>query len=250
VKSLDRTSLRDLAKFQMNGSGWIFHSIVALDIHTIGYEPLNGSSWAPLPKFLASNKATVNMKNTDNQCIKWCIARALNPAKRDIEKNPDRITKHLRKQTESLSFKGIEFPMSLQAIDKFERLNPEISVNISGFDNISKVYSFRISKFKRQKEIDLMLLENKHYYLVKNLSRLMSMQTSKHHREIVICQRCLNHFPNDKALEKHEENCQNHDAIKIVLPEKGHNLRIKKPQVFDESANCGLCRLWVIHKTD
>jgi len=95
-----------------------------------------------------------------------------------------------------------------------------------------------------------MLLENKHYYLVKNLSRLMSMQTSKHHREIVICRRCLNHFPNDKALEKHEENCQNHDAIKIVLPEKGHNLRIKKPQVFDESANCGLCRLWVIHKTD
>ena len=26
--------LEDLAKFQMNGSGWTFHSIVALDIHT------------------------------------------------------------------------------------------------------------------------------------------------------------------------------------------------------------------------
>ena len=59
--------LEDLAKFQMNGSGWTFHSIVALDIHTIGYEPLNGSSWVPLPKFLASKKAIINMKNTDNQ---------------------------------------------------------------------------------------------------------------------------------------------------------------------------------------
>jgi len=68
--------------------------------------------------------------------------------------------------------------MSLQAIDKFERLNAEISVNVFGFDNISKVYPLRISKFKRQKEIDFMLLENKHYCLVKNLSRLMSMQTS------------------------------------------------------------------------
>jgi len=49
----------------------------------------------------------------------------------------------------------------------------------------------------------------------------MSMQTSKHHGAIVICRRCLNHFPNEKALEKHKENCQNHDAIKIVLPEEG-----------------------------
>jgi len=84
--------------------------------------------------------------------------------------------------------------MSLQAIDKFERLNPEISVNVFGFDNISKVYPLRISKFKRQKEIDLMLLENKHYCLVKNLSRLMSLQTSKHHGGIVICRRCLNQW--------------------------------------------------------
>jgi len=133
----------------------------------------------------------------------------------------------LRKQGESLNFKGIEFPMSLQAIDKFERLNPEISVHVFGFDNISKVYRLRMSKFKRQKEIDLMLLKNKHYCLVKNLSRLMSMQTSKHHGEIVICRRCLNHFPNEKALEKHIENCQNHDAIKIVLPEEGSILEFK-----------------------
>jgi len=47
------------------------------------------------------------------------------------------------------------------------------------------------------------------------------MQTSKHHGENVICRRCLNHFPNEKTLEKHEDNCQNDDAIKIVLPEKG-----------------------------
>ena len=190
----------------MNGSGWTFHSIVSLDISTIGYEPLNGSSWVPLLEFLASKKALIDVKNTDDKCFKWCIARALNPVNREIEKKADRITKHLRKQAESLDFKGIEFPMSLQAIDKFERLNAEISVNVFGFDNISKAYLLRISKIKRQKETDLMLLENKRYCLVKNLSRLMSMQTSKHHREIAICRRCLNHFPNEKALEKHEEN--------------------------------------------
>jgi len=140
----------------------------------------------------------------------------LNPAKREIEKK-DRITKHLRKQAESLNFKGIEFPLSLQAFDKFERLNPEISVNVFGFDNISKVYPENI---KRQTLIDLMLLENKHYCLVKNVSRLMSLQTSKRHGEIVICRRCLNHFPNEKALEKHEENCQNHDASRLFFQKR------------------------------
>jgi len=43
--------------------------------------------------------------------------------------------------------------MSFQAIDKFERLNPEVSVNVFGFDNISKVYPLRISKFKRKKKL-------------------------------------------------------------------------------------------------
>jgi len=100
----------------------------------------------------------------------------------------------LRKQTESLNFKGIELPMSLQAIAKFERLHPEISVRVFGVDNISKVYPLRISKFKRQKEIDLMLLKNKHYCLVKNLLRLMSMQTSKHHGEIVILSKMSQSF--------------------------------------------------------
>ena len=120
--------------------------------------------------------------------------------------------------------------MSLQAIDKFERLNAEISVNVFGFDSISKVYPLRISKFKRQKETDLMLVENKHYCLVENLSRLMSMQTSKHHGKIVVCRRCLNHFPNEKAVEKHEENCQNQDAIKIALPEKSSILEFKNDE--------------------
>ena len=32
--------LEDLAKFHMNGSGWTFHSIVSLGIHTVVYKPL------------------------------------------------------------------------------------------------------------------------------------------------------------------------------------------------------------------
>jgi len=145
--------LEDLANFQMGGSGWAFHSIVALDIHTVGYEPLNGSSYIPLPKFLASKKALINMKNNDNQSFKWCIARRLNPMERDSQRN----SKFLRKQAESLNFKGIKFPVGFNDIDKFEKLNPEIAVNDFGYEN--SIYPLRISKFKREKKVRL-LLEN------------------------------------------------------------------------------------------
>jgi len=48
--------LKDLAKFQMNGSGWSFHSIIALDIHVANSIPLNGSSYTSLTKFIAETK--------------------------------------------------------------------------------------------------------------------------------------------------------------------------------------------------
>ena len=55
------------------------------------------------------------MKNEDDECFKWCVTRALNPVKRDSE----RITHDLRKQSEKLNWKGIEFPMELDKIPKF-----------------------------------------------------------------------------------------------------------------------------------
>jgi len=129
-----------------------------------------------------------------------------------------KISKILRKQAESLNFTGIEFPVSSKAIDKFERLNPKIAVSVLGDEN--SIYPLRISKFKRENNVTL-LLENKQFCLVKSSSRLCSSQSSKDTRKKEYCLRCLNHFPSKKALEQHEEYCDNYDAVKLTLPEKG-----------------------------
>ena len=99
--------LENIAVFQMNGSGWTFHSTVSLDIHTVKYKPLRGGIYIPLPKFLASKKALINMKfksekrrNEDVQCFKLCIARTLNT----VKDHPERITRQLEKQAETLKF--------------------------------------------------------------------------------------------------------------------------------------------------
>ena len=65
---------------------------LSLDLHTVSYEPLGGSSYIPLQAFLAAKKAIINLKNEDDEYYKWAITRALNPK----QKHSERINKKLR----------------------------------------------------------------------------------------------------------------------------------------------------------
>ena len=91
-----------LAKFQRQGSNWRFHSVLSPDLHTVMYTPLGGSSYIPLPGFLAAKKAIINLKNEDDECYKWAITRALNP----VEKNSERIDIKLQETSKTLNWEG------------------------------------------------------------------------------------------------------------------------------------------------
>ena len=96
---MKETVLESLAKFQRKGSNWRFHSVLSLDLHTVKYVSLGGSSYIPLCKFLAAKKAIINLKNEDDECFKWAITRALNP----VENNSERIDKKLRETSNDLN---------------------------------------------------------------------------------------------------------------------------------------------------
>ena len=162
--NLPSTNLEDLYQrmvekifesiYSYNKEGFYkFGKVIKLDIHMVDYIPLRGSSYIPLPKYLADKKAIINMQNEDNQCFKWCVARALNSVKRDAE----RITKILRVQAEELNWDGITFPMPCTdtAIGRFEKQNPDISVNVFGADAIGKyyiIYPIRISVWEKARD--------------------------------------------------------------------------------------------------
>ena len=74
---MKETVLETLAKFQRQGSNGRFGSVLSLDLHTANYEPLEGCSYIPLPKYLAAKKAIINLKNENDDCFKWAITRAL-----------------------------------------------------------------------------------------------------------------------------------------------------------------------------
>ena len=82
---IKETDFESLAKFQSQGSNWRFHSVLSLNFHTVKYELLGGSSYIPLPAFLAAKKAIINIRHEDDECFKWAITSAINAVEESSE---------------------------------------------------------------------------------------------------------------------------------------------------------------------
>ena len=125
---------------------------------------------------------------------------------------------------------GIDYPVSLKDLNKFEKQNPSISITVFGYEGKS-VYPLRNSaNTGKDYDIILMLIEEggvKHYCLVKSIERLLSSQASKSKRKEYFCLNCLNPFPSEKSLNKHKEYCNEHKDVKIKLSEEGTMLKFK-----------------------
>ena len=203
-----------IQNFQNRGSGWQFDRVEHLDININPYNPLSASSYIKLPGKLYEKKAIINVKNeNDNECFKWAITSAVFPAKEHAE----RLSKQMRKDSEKFDWTGIEFPVSLKQIDKFEKQNP-YAINVLGYEGV--VYPLRISK-KKDQVINLLLIANEetnHFCWIKNMSRLISSEINNHQHKRHFCYRCLNSFHSVKSLDKHTEYCQNNEAVKIEMP--------------------------------
>ena len=209
------------------GTGWRLHSVMNLELHTVEWVPLRGSSYIELPEYLKNKKAITNMKNDDDKCFLWCVLRALNP----VKKNKERINGTLKSKIDTLNMKDIKYPITLPDIKKFEYLNSSISISVLGYNEKEKVYPLRVSEYLgREHDIVLMLIcneERKHYCLVNDLSRLLGAQTSRHLTKRLFCLRCFNSFSCENSLKNHKEYCSTSECIKINMPEKDPILKFK-----------------------
>ena len=89
----------------------------------------------------------------------------------------------------TLNVTGLEFPLALNDVPKFEILKPEISVNVLGLNENEAVIPLYVSKLRdRPHHVNLLLLTKEievddrprtiyHYTLVKSLSSLLRSST-------------------------------------------------------------------------
>lgn len=102
---------RSLEEFINKGSNWILNKIISLEIHTVPYSPIAGSSYMKLPAKLCGTGGIINIKNGDQKCFLWSILAALHP----VTDHPERVRKYLDYENE-LNMKDIEYPVSLSHV--------------------------------------------------------------------------------------------------------------------------------------
>ena len=220
--------LEEIDKAEMaEGSGWRFEKVIKLVLHTTRWDITNAGSYIELPQALKNRKAIINMKNQDNKCFMWSVLRALNPK----DNHPERIDNDLKSKVDTLNMEGIQYPVSFRGIDRFEHLNPEISISVLGYNEEEKVYPLKVSKYTGCKHDIVLLLikdgKNSHYCLVKNISALLSSQINNHEHKRYFCLNCFNSFKSPDSLDKHKEYCYNNECVKISMPPPNTFLRFK-----------------------
>ena len=200
IKQIEK-SFEDMKREQSN-------LVISFIEHTeLTFSKLNNSGvaghFAPLPKYLQSKKAIINIQNKDEFCFKWAVTRALNMEKA----NNVRVTPFLREEAEQLDWSGINFPVAMQGKDilTFEK-NNKIGVAIYAcFDDTEEkgnpvVYRHRTpsERFKRIVNLFVMKLPlgnefDYHFCTIHRLSALLKMCEGKEKR-VVCCSFCSARF--------------------------------------------------------
>ena len=220
--------LEKIDNFQMSGSGWYFKEVKRLEIHTVDYKPMRGETYFPLPEFIMKKKSIINIQNKDNKCFLWSLLKCfLHP----VQMSEVRLT-DLREYENDLNFKGINFPVKVKDITKFENQNPDLpGINVYSVNDNNKIYPLRINKKDCQKTIDLFLFskdEKQHHSLIKNFSRLTRSQiTSDTTRKLHICKKCFTHYTKEDLLEKHSLNCSKNETVAVKMPTKNSILKFQ-----------------------
>jgi hypothetical protein len=138
--------LVSLEKFQERDSGSALSRILDLTININKFNPLHAGCHINLPRKIMIKRAVVNVQSLDNACFAWAVVAALYPAK----KHPERTIEYPHYST-VLNLCGIEFPMTLPQIAKFERQNA-ISVNVFTAEGDS-IVPLRLTNDKRSTPI-------------------------------------------------------------------------------------------------
>ena len=222
LKMSMETIINKISSWISEGSGWTIQSVDNHYLNIVKYQPIRGSSCIQLPEELRNSaKGLINLKNKDDECLRWCHIRHLNPH----EKDPQRIKKSDKEYVDKLDYSGIEFPVTIKQINKIETQN-NIRINVFGYEE-KQPFPIYVSKEKFENQMNLLLItkdENRHYILIKDFDKFMYQQT-KHKERKHFCMHCLQCFSSERVLNNHKDNCIQINGTQAVnMPEKGNNI--------------------------
>ena len=217
-------------KFQIENpallnSRFVFDEFLYLDVNFHQLNLTRGSSYLPLLDWLGRKKAIVNPHNDDNECFKWSVIAAEKVGMKD----PQRVS-NLRKFMDDYDWSGLEFPVSIKDIGKFESRN-NISVNVLAVEG-RDIYIHRKGR-RMSREINLLMVSKdgiRHYTAIKSLSRLLSSKNSNTKRKQHFCMNCLQGFTQELSRDQHQAYCEDNEPVRVEMPKQGSAIEFKDGQ--------------------
>ena len=68
---VNRQLLNFIEVFELNGSGWVFSNFQSLQLTLWQLDPLRGIAFIPLPRWIQTRRAVVNVAGTGDDHTNW-----------------------------------------------------------------------------------------------------------------------------------------------------------------------------------
>ena len=222
----------DNMKFQivnpaLLNSRFIFDEVLFMNIDLHQLNLMRGSSYLPLPGWLAKKKAIINPKNENKERFEWAVIMA--SRWEEINNNPERTSK-LKRFEKDFDWSGIGFLVSFKDLSNFEFRN-RISVNLLVIEG-KRIYICRKGG-NHDMIINLMIISKnnrKQYVAIKSLSRLLSSENTKHEGKEYFCMNCLQGFKEESSRNEHIGYCIDNESVKVEMPQNNPRVQYSDGQ--------------------
>ena len=120
------------------------------------------------------------------------------------------------KGIEELSSGFLTFPTTSKVIKKFEQKWP-VSINVYGYSGVIYPHYLSSTLLQSDRQVVNLLLHSRHYFLIRNMSALVTPQCKTNKRKCHVCPSCLSYFFHKDRYETHIHLCKK-DGTQYVFP--------------------------------
>ena len=111
---------QQIENLALSDSKFVFDEVLHMDVDFHRLNLMRGSSYLPLPEWLARKKVIINPCNKDRECFKWALIAA--SRWEETDSHPERISK-LKRFEADFDWSGVGFPGPFRDIKGFKSRN-------------------------------------------------------------------------------------------------------------------------------
>jgi len=225
INNVLKQFLEKVDAFSGQNNGWTVSKVNYLRFIGDLIRPMVVGTFILTPKHIAIKKAVVNINSLDNYCFQYSVLAGMNVVSINSNYRKDRAAIY-KPFMHLLNMDGIQSPVPISSIGKFESQNTDISVNVLYHDG-DQIIPIRTSPFtdQRKHHVTLLLMitdnhERFHYLSVQSMSRLVASQV-KNKYKCYVCHYCLYPFRKEDQLKQHTVMCRQYQSQQIIYPTPG-----------------------------